>query len=140
MLTLKAFHIMAMVTWFAGLFYLPRLFVYHADTHDAPGIDRFKIMERRLYVITQIGMLLTLALGIALMVGYGMAWFKASHWLHAKLTLVVLLIGYTHVCGAHVKRFARDANSKSAKYFRLFNEVPALFLVGIIYLAVARPF
>jgi len=140
MLVLKAFHIMAMVTWFSGLFYLPRLFVYHADTEDDAGRERFKIMERKLYGMTQIGMGATIVLGAALAYSYGAAWFKLSHWFHLKLLLVVGLIAYHHVCGYFVKVFARDANTRSHRFYRVFNEIPVLFLVGIIYLAVVKPF
>ena len=140
MLALKAFHVMAMVTWFAGLFYLPRLFVYHADATDDAGRERFKLMERRLYTMCHIGMGATILLGGSLALWYGWEWFKVSHWFHAKLVLVFFLIGYTHACGKFVRLFAADANTKSAKFYRIFNEVPVLFLVGIIYLAVVKPF
>ena len=140
MLWVKAFHIIAVVTWFAGLFYLPRLFVYHADTHDAPGIERFKIMERRLLKITHIGGVLSVGLGFWLLLGWRMALLLGSAWMHAKLAMVLVLIGYHASCGLHVRRFAADANRRSARYFRFYNEAPALLLIAIVLLAVLKPF
>jgi putative membrane protein len=137
---LKAFHLISMVAWFAGLFYLPRLFVYHAEATDALSIARFKIMERRLYRgITTPAMLATLIFGGS-MLYLGWPVYKTMGWLHLKLLLIVLLIGYHHVCGALLKKFARDANVHSSKYYRWFNEIPTVFLVGIVVLAVVRPF
>ncbi len=138
-LWLKAFHIIAVVCWFAGLFYLPRLFVYHASAEDAPSRERFSIMERKLYRgIMQPSMVLTLLLGAG-MLYLNPAWFKQG-WLHAKLTLVLLLIGYHHVCGAMLKRFARGENGRSHVFYRWFNEVPVLFLLAIVILVVIKPF
>lgn len=140
LLWLKAFHIISMVAWFAGLFYLPRLFVYHADTHDAISDARFKIMERKLYVyIMTPAMLLTILFG-GWMLSSSMKLYMLLGWMHAKLTLVVLLIGYHHACGVYVKKFARNANTRSAKFFRWFNEVPTVFLIMIVILAVVQPF
>lgn len=137
---LKALHLISMVAWFAGLFYLPRLFVYHAEATDAVGIARFKIMERRLYrgIMTP-AMLATLIFGGS-MLYLGWPLYKTMGWLHLKLLLIVLLIGYHHVCGALLKKFARDANAHSSKYYRWFNEIPTVLLVGIVVLAVIRPF
>ena len=141
MLLIKAFHIIAMVAWFAGLFYLPRLFVYHASTTDAPGIARFKIMERKLYRFIMVpAMLATLITGLALLNGYAWNMYKSQGWLHAKLTLVILLIGYHHVCGALVKKFAADKNTKSHRWYRVFNEIPTVLLIVITILAVVKPF
>jgi len=140
MIWLKALHLISMVAWFAGLFYLPRLFVYHSEATDAVSIARFKVMERKLYKgIMLPSMLATLIFGGTLLY-LGWPIYKSMGWLHAKLTLVVLLIGYHHVCGAYLKKFARDANTHSSKFYRWFNEVPAVFLVGIVLLAVIRPF
>lgn len=140
MLWLKALHLIAMVAWFAGLFYLPRLFVYHADATDNISIERFKIMERRLYRgIMNPAMIATLVFGIWMLV-IGWPVYKSMGWLHLKLTLIVLLIGYHHVCGAYLKKFQRDANKHSAKFYRWFNEIPTLFLIAIVILAVVRPF
>ena len=140
MLWVKAFHLIAMVCWFAALFYLPRLFVYHAMSDDSVSNERFKVMERKLYRgIAMPSMLATLILGFWLL-SYNPSYYMSGGWMHAKLTLVVLLIGYHHMCGAFLKKFARDANTKSHTFYRWFNEVPVLFLVGIIILAVVRPF
>jgi protoporphyrinogen IX oxidase len=138
LLWLKAFHVIAMVTWFAGLFYLPRLFVYHADAGDWISVERFRIMERRLLIIMNVGAVLTLIFGVT-MVMAAPAYLKMG-WLHAKLTLVLLLIVYHLVCCKFVRDFAHDRKTRSAKWFRLFNEIPALLLIGIVILAVVKPF
>lgn len=139
MLWVKAFHIIAVVTWFAGLFYLPRLFVYHAMAEDSTSRERFKIMERKLYrgIMTP-SMIATLVLGLWLLY-LNPAWMKMG-WMHAKLTLVVLLVGYHHMCLAYMKKFAADANTKSHVFYRWFNEVPVLFLLAIVILVVVKPF
>ena len=135
---MKAFHVIAMVTWFAGLFYLPRLFVYHADSGDWISVERFRTMERRLFMLMTIGGLSTLALGIAMVVA-APAYLKMG-WLHAKLTLVALLIGYHLACYKFVRDFAHDRKTRSARWFRLFNEVPSVLLIGIVILAIVKPF
>ena len=135
---IKAWHVIFMVTWFAGLFYLPRLFVYHASTTEAAGIERFRVMESRLFIIMTIGAVLTAVFG---------AWLLAlnpslleSGWLRAKLVLVALLVAY-HVFSWRLMRdFAAGRNSRSPRWYRWFNEVPSLLLIGIVLLAVARPF
>jgi putative membrane protein len=139
MLWIKAFHIIAMVAWFAGLFYLPRLFVYHAQAEDAVSIARFKIMERRLYYgITWPAALLTTGLGLWLMVIYiPYDWY--AHWMHAKLGLVLLLWGYHLHCGVYLKQFKQDKNKRSSQFYRVFNELPTLLLIGIVILVVVRP-
>lgn len=140
MLWLKAFHIVAMVAWFAGLFYLPRLFVYHALLgDDRPGHARFCTMERKLFwgIMTPAAVL-TVLLGIALMVGYGGAVLHWG-WLHAKLVFVAVLIGYHAWCGRLVRDFARERNRHGHRWYRLFNEVPTVLLVIIVVLAVVRP-
>lgn len=142
MLWLKAFHVIFVVTWFAGLFYLPRLFIYHAQSTDALSIARFKIMQRRLLAITHIGGLLAVFFGLALL------WWWIVHapdylrqgWLHAKLALVVLLIGFHVSLIVHVRRFAQDRNCRSVGWFRWYNEVPSLLLVVIVIAAVVKPF
>ncbi|WP_176510722.1 MULTISPECIES: protoporphyrinogen oxidase HemJ [unclassified Pseudomonas] len=138
-LWLKALHIVVVVCWFAGLFYLPRLFVYHAMSEDTASRERFKVMERKLYrgIMTP-SMLLTLALGIWML--YLTPGWLQQGWMHAKLALVVLLVGYHHVCGAWVKRFARDENTRSHTFYRWFNEVPVLALIVIVILVVVKPF
>lgn len=140
MLWLKALHIIAMVTWFAGLFYLPRLFVYHAMLDGDPaGHERFCTMERKLYRgITTPGGIVTVLTGIALIAGHGEATL-AWGWLHIKLALVGLLIGYHVWCGMLVRVFARGRNRRGHVWYRWFNEVPTVLLVAIVILAVVRP-
>jgi putative membrane protein len=138
-LWLKALHIVSIVCWFAGLFYLPRLFVYHAMSEDSISRERFQTMERKLYRGIMVpSMIATLAFGIGL-VALNPALFS-SGWLHAKLVLVVLLIGYHHVCGAQVRRFARNENTRSHVFYRWFNELPVLALLAIVILVVVKPF
>ncbi len=130
-----------MVTWFAGLFYLPRLFVYHAMASDTISIERFKIMERKLYWgITTPGMVLTLGFGIWMLISYAWALYGQSGWLHAKLAVLVLMVIYHIQCGRWLLLFKRDQNRRSHVYYRWMNEVPVLFLVVIILLAVLKPF
>ncbi|MEG0861488.1 MAG: protoporphyrinogen oxidase HemJ [Pseudomonas sp.] len=138
-LWIKALHIVSVVCWFAGLFYLPRLFVYHAQSQDSTSQERFVIMERKLYRgIMLPAMIATLVFGIWLMsLTPG---FLSQGWMHAKLTLVILLIGYHHMCGAQLKRFARGENTRSHVFYRWFNEVPVLILLAIVILVVVKPF
>ncbi|MGA2778320.1 MAG: protoporphyrinogen oxidase HemJ [Steroidobacteraceae bacterium] len=138
MLWLKAFHVVAMVTWFAGMFYLPRLFVYHADTTDALSVQRFQIMERRLYAIMSIGAVATITLGLW-MVALA-PWLLSMTWLQVKLPLVALLIGYHGYCYRLMRQFASGRNTHSSKWYRIFNEAPSLLLIAIVVLAVVRPF
>ncbi len=136
MLWLKSLHIIFMVTWFAGLFYLPRLFVYHAMSEDSVSIERFKVMERKLYFgIMTPGALLTLVFGVWLWLGYGFG----GRWLHAKLALVAVLVAYHLYCGKLVADFKNNRNSHSHVYYRWFNEVPVLILVAIVLLVVLKP-
>lgn len=138
MILLKAWHIIFMVTWFAGLFYLPRLFVYHAATSDVAGIERFKVMERRLFVLMTLGGGITTLLGFA-MIALEPAYFLRQGWLHLKLQLVLLLIGYHVYTYVLLRRFARDENRRSPRWYRFYNELPTLLLVGIVLLAVTKP-
>lgn len=140
MLWVKAFHIIAVVCWFAAIFYLPRLFVYHAMSEDTASIERFKVMQRKLYrgIMTP-SMIATVILGIWL-ISYNVDYYMSQGWLHAKLSLVVLLIGFHFYCGHIMKQFRDDANTKSHKFFRVLNEVPVFALVAIVILAVVRPF
>lgn len=132
----KAGHIIALVTWFAGLFYLPRLFVYHAQATDAISVARFKIMERKLYYgIMTPGAVLTLAFGLWLWLGYGVG----GVWLHLKLALVAVLVGYHVYCGKLVRDFWHDRNRHGHVYYRWFNELPALILIAVVILAVVKP-
>ena len=135
---LKALHVTAMVTWFAGLFYLPRLFVYHADTTDEPGLARFEIMERRLFILMTIGAAATAAFGLAMIVAA--PGYLALGWLRLKLVLVALLLTYHYQCRNHVRAFALRNNTRSSKWFRMFNEVPSLLLIAIVILAIVKPF
>ncbi|HEX9707666.1 MAG TPA: protoporphyrinogen oxidase HemJ [Steroidobacteraceae bacterium] len=135
---IKAWHVIFMVTWFAGLFYLPRLFVYHASTTDTAGVERFRVMERRLFAIMTIGGLMTAVFGLWLLVLNPS--LLSTGWMKVKLALVVLLVAY-HVWTAQLMReFAAGRNTRSARWYRWFNEAPSLLLVGIVLLAVARPF
>lgn len=141
MLWLKAFHIIFVVTWFAGLFYLPRLFVYHAEATETVVRERLKIMERRLLGITNIGGALAIVFGIATLFAFsnGGAAYLRQGWLHAKLALVVLLVVYHFALARMVGTFARDANTRSSRWLRVFNEIPALLLIAIVLLVVVKP-
>jgi putative membrane protein len=138
MLWVKSLHIIAMVTWFAGLFYLPRLFVYHALTRDAIGNERFKVMERKLYVgIMTPGAALTVATGLWLWLGYGIG----GGWLYAKLALVLILIAHHAWLGKLMVDFRHDRNRHGDVFYRWINEIPALpVLIGIVLLVVLKPF
>lgn len=137
MLWIKALHIIFMVTWFAGLFYLPRLFVYHAMSNDAPSIERFKIMERKLYFgIMTPGAILTIVFGSWLWLGYGIS----GGWMHAKLFLVLILIVYHLYCGKLVSDFKYDRNPFGHVFYRWFNEFPVLVLFAVVILVVVKPF
>ena len=141
MLWLKALHLIFMVTWFAGLFYLPRLFVYHAMSEDPISNQQFKIMERKLFFgIMTPGMILTLVFGIWMLTDYAWAMYSSSGWLHAKLTLVLLLLVYHVFCGKWLLDFKHDRNTKTHVYYRWINEIPVLFLGAIVILAVIKPF
>ncbi len=141
MLWLKALHLIFMVTWFAGLFYLPRLFVYHAMSADDISNERFKVMERKLYYgIMTPGMIITFIFGIWMLTDYAWAIYGHSGWLHAKLGLLFILVIYHVLCGVWLLDFKHDRNKRSHVYYRWMNEVPVLFLVGIIILAVVKPF
>jgi putative membrane protein len=133
-------HLIAVVCWFAALFYLPRLFVYHAMASDEVGIERFKVMERKLYRgIANPSMLITIILGIWL-VSMAPSAYLSQGWFHAKTTLVIILIGYHHMCLAHMKKLANNSSVKTHVYFRIFNEVPVLLLIAIVILVVVKPF
>jgi len=137
MLWIKSLHIIFMVTWFAGLFYLPRLFVYHAMSDDAPSIERFKIMERKLYYgIMTPGAILTIFFGLWLWLGYGIS----GGWLHAKLALVIVLIVYHVNCGKLLADFKYDRNRHGHVYYRWFNEIPVIILIAVVVLVVVKPF
>lgn len=141
MLWLKAFHIIFVVTWFAGLFYLPRLFVYHVEATETVVRERLKIMQRRLLMITHIGGGLALLFGTLTLVAFthALPGYMQQGWLHAKLTLVALLIVYHMMLVRLVSQFARDANRRSSRWLRIFNEIPALLLIAIVLLVVVKP-
>ena len=138
MLWIKSFHIVFMVAWYAGLFYLPRLFVYHSQAEDKISIERFKIMERKLYVgIMTPCMVLTLGLGMWLWLGYG---FRGG-WLHAKLALVLVLVAHHFYLGKLIRDFKHDRNRHGHVFYRWLNEIPALpVLIGIVILVIVKPF
>lgn len=137
---LKAFHLIAMVCWFAGIFYLPRLFVYHAMSEDKMSLDRFVIMERKLYrgIMTP-AMVTTWVFGLSMV---AMNWhvYKTQGWLHAKLILVVLLTVYHLMCGRFRIRLVDNPKFKTHVYWRWFNEIPVFILIVVIILAVVKPF
>ncbi len=140
MLWVKAFHVIFMVTWFAGLFYLPRLFVYHAMSDDAVSNERFKVMERKLfYGIMTPGAIITIVLGLWMLQDYAWEAFKGEMWLHMKLTLALALIGYHAWCWKLVKDFKHDRNARSHVFYRWFNEAPVIGLIGIVLLVYIRP-
>jgi putative membrane protein len=137
MLWLKAFHIVFVVTWFAGIFYLPRLFLYHAAATDTVSIERFQTMEKRLFAIMTIGATLTLLFGVSILsVVPGLL---QAGWLHAKLTLVLALIAYHGWCYL-LMRDLRNGRKRSSTWYRVFNEVPSVLLIAIVVLAVVKPF
>ena len=137
---LRAVHLVFVVTWFAGLFYLPRLFVYHAMTDDAAGSERFKVMERKLFrgIMTP-SAILTILLGTALL-QTGWDAYRETGWLWTKLIIVALLVGYHMYCGALINAFADDRNTHTHTFYRWFNELPLVFLITIVALAVVKPF
>jgi putative membrane protein len=138
-LWIKAFHIVFMTSWFAGLFYLPRIFVNLAMV-DGPGAerDRLLLMAGKLWRFMQPLMLLAIALGLWLWLGYGVG--AGAGWMHAKLAIVVLLLGYHHACGRLLKRIAAGADTRSHVWYRWFNEVPVLALLAVVVLVVVKPF
>jgi protoporphyrinogen IX oxidase len=138
MLWLKAIHIIALITWFAGLFYLPRLYMYHASAHDTISQQRFIVMERRLFIMASIGGTLTLIFGIAMLIGSPA--YLAMGWLRVKLLLVLLVIGYHGFCFKLLRDFASMRNKHSGNWYRGFNEVLTPLLILIVILAVVKPF
>ncbi|MEP0355351.1 CopD family protein [Paraglaciecola sp.] len=138
LLYIKAFHLFFMVAWMAGIFYLPRLFIYHASTSNQAVKDQFKVMERRLWFFITPFALLTLILGIWLISLYGAQWFTAAHWLHIKLALVSILYAYHIYLFFLMRAFAKDQNKHSPKFYRFLNESPVLIVLAIIGLAVVK--
>lgn len=138
-LWLKALHVIFMVAWFAGIFYLPRLFVNHAETQSKEVSEHLKGMERRLlYFITPFAVL-TFVFGFALIYAYGYQWFVVSKWLHIKISLVTVLYFYHGYCFKLLSTFAQDKNTRSGRFYRVFNEVPVIILFVIIILAYVKP-
>lgn len=137
-LWLKAFHIIGVVTWFAGLFYLPRLFVYHSEASEPLVRDRLKIMERRLLVMTHLGGALAVGFGVATLAAE--SFYLRAGWLHAKLALVLVLVVYHGMLVKLVRDFARDRCGWTSRTLRWFNEIPAVLLLAIVILAVVKPF
>lgn len=136
----KAFHLIFAISWFAGLFYLPRLFVYHALCEDTPGRERFKIMERKLYFgIMTPAAVLTVAFGLWLVFAYAWEVYRHMMWLHIKLLLVIALLAYHVYCGKLLLAFRRDANAHGHVFYRWLNELPVLLLVAIVVLVVVKP-
>jgi putative membrane protein len=135
-LWIKALHIVFIASWFAGLFYLPRIYVNLAQESNPAVVERLLGMARRLYRFTTILMVPALLLGLWLWLGFGIK----GGWLHAKLALVILVIGYHHACGSLLKKFERGVNTRSHKWFRVFNEVPVLLMLAIVILVVVKPF
>jgi len=140
MIWVKAFHIIFMVAWFAGLFYLPRLFVNHAMAEEAEVKARLILMEGKLYRFITPWMLLTIGFGFWLMYDYAWAAYKHMWWLHLKLALVAILVAYHFYCGKLVREFANGENRRSHVWFRWFNEFPVLILFAAVILAVVKPF
>ena len=136
MLWVKAFHIIFMVTWLAGLLYLPRLYVYHSQCDDDQGYQRFCVMEKKLFIIMSIGALMTIFLGVWLMFAYGFS----GGWLHAKLLLVLVLILYHLYCLRINFNFSNKRNNWHHTHFRWFNEIPAIILIAVVILVVVKPF
>jgi putative membrane protein len=138
MLWLKAFHVIFVVTWFAGLFYLPRLFVYHVAASDPPGLQRFIVMERRLFFLMTLGALLAVLFALALLIEQPA--YLQQGWLRAKLLLVACLVLYHFGCYRLMRTLRAGQRPYSQRWLRLYNEVPALLLVAIVVLAVVKPF
>lgn len=136
----KAFHIIFVICWFAGLFYLPRLFVHHAQSTEKAAQERLKIMEDKLYRFTTPLMFLAIGFGLAIVALNWPYYLKQAHWFHAKFLLVLFLIVYHFYCGHIVRLFAQGGNQRSHVFYRVFNEIPVLFLFAIVILAVVKPF
>ena len=140
MLWFKALHIISVVCWFAALFYLPRLFVYHASCDDEAGKERFKVMERKLYrgIMTP-SAVLTVLFG-SILIAYNPQYYMGAGWMHAKLFLVAVLLVFHYLCSQHLKNFRDDKNTRDHVYFRWFNEIPTVILIIVVILVVVKPF
>ena len=138
-LWLKALHIFFMLAWMAGLFYLPRIFVYHAQASHPDVLEQFKVMERRLWYFVTPFAVLTLVFGVALIMSYGAEWFRQAHWLHYKMLLVLLLYVYHGYLFVLMKKFAEDRNKHSSRFYRFLNESPVFIVFAIVALAIIKP-
>ena len=140
MLWVKAFHILFVISWFAGLFYLPRIFVNLAMETDPASVRRLLLMARKLFRFMTMLAVPAVVLGLWLFLGYGIGRGAGQGWMHAKLALVLVLIGYHHGCGVLLRKFERGANTRSHTFYRWFNELPVLVLLAIVILVVVKPF
>lgn len=141
MLWIKSLHIIFVMSWFAGLFYLPRIFVNLAEEGSSGvAVKRLLIMARRLYRFTLILSAIALAFGLVLYLGYGIGRGAGNAWMHAKLALVVLILGYQHACGSLLKKFEQGKNQRSSTWYRFFNETSVLIFIAIVCLVVVKPF
>lgn len=139
-LWIKSFHLIFVIMWYAGLLYLPRLFVYHAMSEDTISIERFKVMERKLFAITTIGGLGALIFGLWLLLGYAWQAYASSLWLPLKLALVLVLVAFHVLCGKLMLEFRNDRNRHGHRFYRILNEIPAVILVAVVILVVVKPF
>lgn len=140
MLWIKSFHIVFVVSWFAGLFYLPRIFVNLAMETDPASVQRLRLMARKLFRFMTVLAVPAVVFGLWLYLGYGIGRGTGQGWMHAKLALVLVLIGYHHGCGVLLRKFERGANARSHTFYRWFNELPVLVLLAIVILVVVKPF
>ena len=140
MLWIKALHIVFVMSWFAGLFYLPRIFVNLAEEAGGPATERLLKMARKLYRFTIMLAVVAVVLGLILFLYYGIGRGPYSGWMHAKLGMVVLILGYQHACGSLLKKFAQGKNRHSHVWYRYFNEIPVLMLLIVVCLVVVKPF
>ncbi|ABF09842.1 protoporphyrinogen IX oxidase [Cupriavidus metallidurans] len=140
MLWVKAFHILFVTSWFAGLFYLPRIFVNLAMETDAASVKRLLLMARKLFRFMTMLAVPAVVFGLWLFLGYGIGRGAGQGWMHAKLALVLVLIGYHHGCGVLLRKFERGANTRSHTFYRWFNELPVLVLLAVVILVVVKPF
>ncbi len=139
-LWIKAIHVIFMVTWFAGLFYLPRLYVYHAMPENNGSFALFKVMERRLFAIMTLGAAITLVFGLIMLALNWQYLLVVTHWFHVKLLLIAVLLAYHYACYKLMVTFRNDANTHDHKWYRWFNEAPSVLLIVVVILAVVKPF
>ena len=139
MLWVKAFHIMFVISWYAGLLYLPRLFVYHADCEDSVGDERFQVMERKLFAIMTLGAVGALIFGVWLLYGYAWAAYQSSVWLWVKLILITALFAFHIWCWRLMQQFRQRKNQHTHRFYRMINEIPALILIAVVIAVVVKP-